>query len=204
MKCSQCGKPAMFLVGPDDKRTPLCLECNLKFVQLTVAQNEMYERQINYLTDQMEVTVGLPGLFPRFPVRRPPQTVQTGDITLNNIKVDRSVVGVLNTGTIETVDSAVTALHQSGDDQLSAAIQELTQAVVNNNEVVAETKNKILEILSVVATEATAPKERRRLTVIRALLHELAGLMGGAAALGAVWDRIRPILEAAFGTLTSG
>lgn len=123
MKCHQCSKPAMHLVGSGNAQVPLCLDCNLKHVQLITMQNDMLERQMNYLTDYMDMVVGLPGLSPKFPERK---NVTIGGITLNNIKIDRSTVGVVNTGSIETVDSAVTVLKQSGDPQLAAAFLELS------------------------------------------------------------------------------
>ena len=55
MKCCQCGRPAMFLVG--DKNIPLCLDCNLKLVQMTTIQNEMLERGINYCSDYTDPTM---------------------------------------------------------------------------------------------------------------------------------------------------
>ncbi|MDE2059349.1 MAG: hypothetical protein KGL31_00670 [candidate division NC10 bacterium] len=174
---------------------PLCLDCNLKHVQLITMQNEMLERQMNYLTDYMGMIVGLPGLGPRFPERK---SVTIGGVTLNNIKIDRSTIGVVNTGSIETVDSAVTVLRHSGDPQLATAILELSQAVLNSSALIADTKAKIVDILSVLASEATAPKGRRRLAAIGPLLQEIATLVGGAAGLAEIWDRVRPILEAAF------
>ncbi len=158
-------------------------------------QNDMLARQMNYLTDYMGMIVGLPGLGPRLPERK---TATMGGVTLNNIKIDRSTIGVVNTGSIETVDPAVTVLRHSGDPPLATAILELSQAVLNSSALIADTKAKLVDILSVLASEATAPKERRRVAAIRPLLQEIATLVGGAAGLAEIWDRIRPILEVAF------
>ena len=195
MKCHQCSKPALYLVGPENAQVPLCLDCNLKHVQLITMQNDMLEREVNYLTDYMDLIVGLPGLGPKYPERK---SVSLGGVMLNNIKIDRSTIGVLNTGAIETVDSAVTVLKNSGDGQLAAAILELSQAVLNSGAVTADTKAKTVDILSVLASEATAPKERRRVAAIRPLLQEIATLIGGVVGLAEIWDRVRPILESAF------
>ncbi len=195
MKCHQCSKPALYLVGPENAQVPLCLDCNLKHVQLITMQNDMLEREVNYLTDYMDLIVGLPGLGPKYPERK---SVSLGGVMLNNIKIDRSTIGVLNTGAIETVDSAVTVLKNSGDGQLAAAILELSQAVLNSGAVTADTKAKPVDILSVLASEATAPKERRRVAAIRPLLQEIATLIGGVVGLAEIWDRVRPILESAF------
>jgi hypothetical protein len=52
MRCCQCSNPALFLVGPENARVPLCLDCNLKFVQMTTMQNDMLERLMNHLTEE--------------------------------------------------------------------------------------------------------------------------------------------------------
>jgi hypothetical protein len=88
MKCHNCSNQAMFIrsVGPKDIHLPLCLDCNIKFVQMITLQNDMLERQFNYLAESMDRTIGLPGLTPRFPLR---QAVTMEGVTLNNVKIDR-------------------------------------------------------------------------------------------------------------------
>lgn len=185
----------MFLVGPEGSRVPLCLDCNLKLTQLQAAQNAESERMINYLVSQMESSVGLPVSLPRFPERR---IIQGGNVALNNIKVSNSTIGVLNTGNVQTIDSALTVLRESGDAALSKGLTDFSQAVLAHPTLAAADKDKLCEILSVVATEATAPKEKRRPFAIRPLLQELATLAGGAAGLAELYDHLRPLLEAAF------
>lgn len=176
----------MFLVGAEGSQVPLCLDCNLKFAQMTTLQNDMLERQINYLTGVAEATVGLPGIMPKYPRR---EVVAVGNVTLNNIKVEGSTIGVLNTGTIGTVDSAVTALKQAGDTDAATIFAGITEAVANDSQLRADVKNQILELLSVLSTEATAPKARRRSAAMMPLLERLATLMSGAAALAQLWSQ---------------
>lgn len=119
-------------------------------------------------------------------------------VTLNNISIDNSVVGVLNTGSIETVDAAVTTLNRSGETDIAQALIDLTQAIASNKEATDETKNDILEILSVVSSEATAPKEERRSSAMKPMLREMSTLLSGAASLSQLWDRYGPVLTAFF------
>jgi hypothetical protein len=184
----------MFAVGPEGSRVPLCLECNLKLVQMTTMQNDMLEHQMNFLMDEMDMVTGI-RTGPRFPERR---IVQMGRVTLNNIRVDRSTIGVLNTGTIQSVDNAVTALHQSGDRDLSRAILELTQAVLASTEAERDMKNNIVEVLSILSTEATAPRERRRSKAMWPLLEQLATWVSMVPGLIEVWHRVEPVLRSAF------
>jgi hypothetical protein len=195
MKCSNCTNDAMFLVDPEGSKMPLCLDCNLKFVQVTALKNDMLEREINYLTGVAEAMTGLPGVMPKYPQR---EVVAVGSVTLNNIRIEGSTIGVLNTGTIGTVDAAVTALKQTGDADAATLFTRITEAVANDRQLPADAKNQVLELLSVLSTEATAPKERRRSAAMMPLLERLATLMSGAAALAQLWSQYGPLLRQLF------
>lgn len=193
MKCYQCGRPAMFLVG--EKEIPLCLDCNLKLVQMTTMQNDMLERQINYYTDLMDYTIGLPPSGPHFP---PKKTVNLGGIALHNIRVDNSTIGVINTGNIETVDVAVSVLQNEGKREFAQALNELTTAVIRSTELQDMTKNQIVELLSLIATEATAPKERQRKGAMMALLSQLKDLLSVGVTLTQLWEKWGPVIRSIF------
>jgi hypothetical protein len=195
MKCYQCHNPAMFLVT--EKEIPLCLDCNLKFVQMIARQNEMHEREINYLSDYMDSIVGVSAGAPRFPERK---SVHVGGVSLNNIRVDNSTIGVINTGNMETVDLSVSALAQEGQADLAAALTNLTNAVLSNNDIHIDIKNQIVEILSIISSEATAPPEKRRNSVAETLLSHLERLLRLSNQLGEVWERWGPTIRAAFGS----
>lgn len=184
----------MFQVG--DQKVPLCLECNLKLVQMAQIQNDMLERQINYLSDHVDDVVGLPRSGARFPERK---MVNVGGVTLHNINVSNSTVGVINSGNVGTIDAALTVIKQSGDMQLAAALKGLSEAVIASNAIQADVKNQMLEILSVLSTEATAPKERRHTTVISALISKFRELVGLAKDLSALWAQWGPVITAALG-----
>ena len=193
MKCHQCNNPAMFKVG--EEGIPLCLECKLKLSQVMSMEREENERMLNYLSDQMYDIVSLPPLGPRFPAKK---TICLGDVVLNNIKVDNSRIGVLNTGNIETVDMSVTSLNQSGNAELGNAIKELTNAVVASEELQNDIKNQLIEILSVISSEATAPPERQRKGVINVLIKQLKNMLSVSTELTQLWSIWGPIIMAAF------
>ncbi len=195
MKCNQCKNFALFMVGQDDQQVPLCLECHLKYVQLLDKQNEMMEREINYLTTSMEVTAGLPPFLPRYPERK---TITSGGITLNNIKIDRSTIGVINTGNIESIDMSVTSLNQSGDNEIGKALKELSESILNNKEIEDKLKNQLIEIISVIAIESTAPEEKRRKSIIKPLIVELSNILSGVSSLTEIWENVKPIIETLF------
>lgn len=195
MKCNQCNNPAMFFVGEGDAQTPLCLDHYFRFMQALAIRADMLERQVNFAAQQLDLAVGIPGLTPKYPERRP---VLIGDMTLNNIKVDKSNIGVINTGTIGTVDAAITVLKETGEQRVATAIQKLTEATLASKDTSEEIRQQVVEILSVLATEASIPKERRRTTVAKRLLVDLATIVSGVASLALLWQQYGSVIENLF------
>jgi hypothetical protein len=187
----------MFAVGPEGRQVPLCLDCYIRFAEVNQRQIESCEREINYLTSQMEALVGLPGIHPRYPER--PRFIQTGAVNLNNFNISNSQIGALNTGTIQNVDATVTVLKSGGDTALAVALTELAQAVMSSNDIAAAAKNQILELLNELAQQGVAPKDKRKPSVTRAVLAELGSIIGGIASLVALWEKFKSVLESVLG-----
>ena len=194
MTCYQCPKPAMYSVPPQG--IPLCLDCYLKYTQINQANFENAERMLNYLHDSADAVVGLPPMGPRFPARPKPVTVQ--GVKMNNIRITDSVVGTVNTGSIGVVDQTISALGQAGDSQLAQAVKLLSEAVLNSKDLSPAQKKEAIEGLSVISSEAVAPKEQRRDTVALTLIErvsKITKLAGDVADVGTKWW---PVLEGAF------
>ena len=67
----------------------------------------------NRAAADLESIVGLPGMLPRIQI--PP--LPSAPLTLNNIKVDNSVVGSINTGNVRAIDVNLTYLYGAGNDK---------------------------------------------------------------------------------------
>lgn len=186
----------MYVVGPE--QCPLCLDCYIRWNAVTQQEEEALERQYNHAVAMMEATTGAYGITPKYPERQPRAILHTGNLVLNNINVTNSEVGVLNTGTIQNVDSTVTVLKNDGNSQLADAISTLSEAVIKSIEISDDQKNQILELLSAVSQEAVVPKEKRRASVVKALLNNLADVVGSAASLAKIWEKVSPILHSIF------
>lgn len=200
MKCYQCDKPAMYRVT--DKNIPLCLECYFKFSQIEQQQIENNERMLNYLNDEMSFTVGLPPMGPRFPPR--PKPVVVAGAKLQNIQVSNSVVGTINTGSIGTVDQSISALVQSGDNELAQAIKKLSEAILKSGDLTRNQKNEVIESLSVISKEAASPKEARQNTVALSLLEKAMKITSLANDITDVCQKWWPVLIGAFSIATCG
>ncbi|MDE2148755.1 MAG: hypothetical protein KGJ55_02735 [Gammaproteobacteria bacterium] len=200
MKCYQCPAPAMYQVG--EQNIPLCLDHYFKFSQILQQQIEDNERMINFAADQMSEISGLPPIGPRFPPR--PRPVIVSGAKLNNISVNNSVVGTINTGSIGTVDQSISVLKQSGESQLAEGIKALSEAILQSGDLTKNQKNELIESLSVISREAVTPKEARQNTVAQSLLERCSKITGLANDVTDVCQKWWPVLIAAFTAATGG
>ncbi len=198
MKCCQCATPAMYQIG--ENNVPLCLDCYFKLTQIQQQEVENSERMINYLNDEMSSIAGFPPDGPKFPPR--PRPVVVAGTKLNNISVNNSVVGTINTGSIGTVDQSITALMQNGEQGLAEAVKGLSEAILQSGDLTRNQKNELVEILSVVAKESAAPKDARRNTVALSLLEKATKITELASDITDVCQKWWPVLFAAFSVAT--
>lgn len=196
MKCQNCNKNALFSFGEEE--TPLlCLDCWIRFQDSKIRYMEICERHINFAMDAMDDAVGIHGITPRYPERQ--TIIHAGDMTLNNINVSNSEIGVLNTGTIASVDSTVTVMKTEGNTELASAVTALSEAIIKSAELTKDQKNETLEMLYSLSSEAVVPRESRKLGIVRALLSGLSGMLGDVASLSAAWEKVQPIFQQLFG-----
>jgi len=99
--CSQCQKRAVASIAGG---ISVCVDCLLKFQQAAQIRDNMLKQQINFLMDQAEAASGLYGISPRYELPSP--LVNQGAVNFHNIKVERSVVGAINTGEVQRIDVA--------------------------------------------------------------------------------------------------
>src|SRR5258706_533852 len=115
-QCVQCGRPA--IVGYQGGLN-FCVDCNLKYQQAQEMILYRMERQHNLLMDDMDMISGIPSTGGRYPERRPP--VMMNAPTFSTIRIDRSNVGVVNTGSIESVQVSLTGIQRGGNPALAEA-----------------------------------------------------------------------------------
>lgn len=195
MKCHNCSKPAMFGTGSKGE-FPVCLDCYIKVHQVLDRQLEHLERFHNQIADQAEMATGFLGIVPRYPPR-PSRVVLEGDVTLNNITISQSNIGVLNTGTVGTIDGAIGVLNGT-DREAAQAVKAATEAIANATDLAASEKNRVLELISIVASEGAAPKSKRRGEAMRTILRDISSLLTGSAAVSKLWETLKPVIEELF------
>jgi hypothetical protein len=152
---------------------------------------------INYLSDSIDRTFGLPPSGPK--IKLPQQTVvNTAPVTFNNIRVDRSVVGSINTAQVARIDVAMKNIKNTGNDDVTQAIKELTEAVVNNEKIETDQKNQIIEQLTFLAEQAALPKAQQQTSVITMVLKAVPLTLSAITSLNTLWTQWGGTIEQYF------
>lgn len=193
-QCSQCERPALYAVG--DQQIPMCLHCWALHQSVMERQIGMLERQADRAMDDMEMITGV-RLRPVRPPPPAPVIVQGG--AFHNINIKDSNVGVVNTGNLHQVDTAVSVIEKAGDKQLASVIKVMTETMLRHPSFTEAQKKEGVEVISALASEATQPKEQRRAGVARPLIARLRELLSVSADLATIAQTAIPILSTAFG-----
>lgn len=179
---------------------PFCIDCSAKITNILAQLHRQRAETLNYLSDEMAFVAGVRPMGPRFPTP-PAPIVHTGGVILNSINVSNSNIGVINTGRIESIDSAVGYLSNTGGKSIADALKALTEAVANTNELAKGQQAEAFELLSLVATEAAYPAEQRRSRAILPTIAQLGSILSATNALSQLWTQYGPAITSFFSSM---
>jgi hypothetical protein len=152
---------------------------------------------LNYLMDSTEITAGVPpGTLGRYPI--PQQAIHTGPSTVHNIHVDRSVVGAINTGSVQRLNVSLDRIKNAGQPEAAAVIQTLTEAVLGSRDLTSDAKGQSVDHLSYLAGQAALPEDQRERGVTRVVLEALRSTLSVAADVATVWGPASVLLGQIF------
>jgi hypothetical protein len=153
--------------------------------------------QLNYMEQQLDVGHG--GLLPLKQMTIPQPPSAGSSYTLSQIQVSDSNVGVINPGTLFTLNTSIEVMQNRGDSELAKAVKELTQAVLDDKQITNDLKKEIAEQLEFLVAEAVADREKRRVGVIKGVMSHIGKAISISAALLTIWDKVEPLLRMTFG-----
>ncbi|MBC8553117.1 MAG: hypothetical protein H8D23_26150 [Candidatus Brocadiales bacterium] len=113
---------------------------------------------------------------------------------MDNIKVDSLTIGALNTGNIQSVDASITNLKQSGNEQLANAIVTITDSVIASSDLQDKIKDELIEILSFISSEATAPPGQQRKGIAKSVIKKFEDTISVSATLTQLWATWRLVI----------
>lgn len=182
--CSQCSRPAVASMSGQN----LCVEHAAMMSGMVQRQQAQNAAMINYLTEQIEYTMGVPSSGPRIAIPQPPPTVvHQGNVTNNQFRIDRSVIGSVNTAEVAKIEVSMNNIQNQDSTDFTVAIKELTEAFAANSELQESKKEELLEILSYLSNQATLAEQQQQKTLIKRMLSRVPQVIATAADLTALW-----------------
>ncbi len=144
---------------------------------------------------------GMPfGFTSRYQLPSPRHQTIIGEYKLTNIKINRSAVDVINTGTIagslENIDATIQIV--KGDSALQGihdGMKKISEAVMNAVDASQSQKEEMLELISALADEVRASEAKRRPSAIKSLLKSISETAGAIVSIAKAWDFVRPLFE---------
>ena len=147
MKCHQCERPGIYKYND---AIILCLECHVKASdvqyrddQIRLQQALLNAAMLNKANDDLHAVAPWGPRSSPIPVAAIAKVANKGTTLTNNIAINNSNVGVLNTGDLAKIDAAVTVTQGSDAEELGLVIKRLTESVVATEELTDETKKEV-------------------------------------------------------------
>lgn len=188
MKCCQCSSVALYLVGEEEARAPLCLSCWSRLQEVTFLQWLQNAAMINQANDDMDAVMGFGPRMGRIPVAEIARAASRSR-TYNNIQISNSTVGVLNTGNLARIDAAITISQGTDTEEFGARLADLTQAIVNDTKASAELKQQMLEVAQAISDQAITSKKPSDV-VVTTLFGRLKELASNTAVVAEAVEKL--------------
>ena len=192
-KCNQCKKPAILEIADNY----LCVDCYSKFQQANYLEWVIEASMLNYENEELEHSIGLGYKKGRIHIPMP-NTIKTGDFMYHNIRVDNSVVGAINTGNVGKLDVNMHTMRAENKQELADVLQQLTQAILDDNDIKTEDKNSALEWLSFLSDQVLTPKSGQQPTMGKAAISALEKISANTGSLASIWSIAEPLLTNLF------
>ena len=136
------------------------------------------------------------GLAQRRHVIPPRQVVHAPQTTINNhsVKIDRSTIGVLNTGTVGTLNASVTLIEQTNPEH-AKQIKTLIEAISKNQSLAQEDRKETIEQISYLLGQLPVPTQQRNSSVLKTIFTSVGTTLATSADLLTLWEVLKPVLE---------
>jgi hypothetical protein len=173
------------------------VEANFMEQQIRHNQLSWLASRQNFIQQQLSASTG--GLMPPkyMPIPQPP--LAGINYAYTNIQVSDSAIGVINPGTLYTIDTSIEVMQNRGEPELAKAVKELTQAVLDDKQITDDLRNQIAEQLEFLVAEAVADREKRHVSVIKGVMDQISKAITVSAALLTIWGKVGPLFQATFG-----
>jgi deoxycytidine triphosphate deaminase len=105
--------------------------------------------------------------------------------------ITNSIVGFVNNGIIENVnkiETSIKQLKQSSQDDIAESIQKIKEAILQSEELNDVIKEEVLEQLTEISEQANLPEEKRKKSVLKAVLNGISTTLNSVGSLAGIWS----------------
>jgi hypothetical protein len=136
---------------------------------------------------------GVSGIVPRYSFPKP--IYHQGDTTFNNINVQNSNIGAINTGYVKSIDVSLSVISKQRNDNVTSLLKTLTEAVINHNNINEKSKNEILENLAFISEEITKPVENQKKSILKNTYSVISDLLSNSANIFTIWKALEDLIK---------
>jgi hypothetical protein len=194
MKCHQCEKAAFYQL---EQNVVVCLHCYYKIEQIRNMQFLQNAAMANQALDDMEMISGIRIAGGRVPVAALAIAARGGDRNVyNNIKINHSTVGVINTGDLAKIDAVITLTKETDIEQIGQQLNELTQVILDSEEKQDNEKQELIDLVRSIAEQLQSGRKR---SVILSLLSGFEQRIQTISAAIPIYEKMKHMIEALLG-----
>jgi len=186
----------MYRVG--DENVPLCLDCWHKLQHGAYMQFLQNAAMMNYAADHMDFVTGLGPTGGRIPVAALAGAMSKNSV-YNNIKINNSTVGVLNTGDLARIDAVITLTKDTDVEPIGRLLTAFTQAVIDAKEVEQNAKKELIELVQALGEQVVGSQGTRKPSVIMTIVRAIEERAKGIVALAAIGHQLYEVVSKLFG-----
>lgn len=150
---------------------------------------------LNLAAAEMDMAVGGFGMGPQVVIPSMPNSATT----VNNIRVENSTVGAINTAAVSSIQVSLGQMHAAGMESLEASITNLTEAVANEASLAVSQRNDLLDQIAFVSQQAAAAAHARNPGMIKAALAGIGSVASTVSGVATAWTVCAPLLKGIFG-----
>lgn len=191
-KCSQCSNEAVGSKG----QANLCVDHYTRMVYADYMQMTMLAAVSNQIAEKIDAGAGYIVRSPRIYLPPPPHI--GGTMTLNNINVAGDNLGLINTGTVQHLDSHITISQSRGNEVLAGLLKQFSEALISDSDVEQSAANEAAELLDNLLNEVSKSRERRSpASVVKAMFGGIPPLISASTSLTTLWGKLEPHIKQA-------
>jgi hypothetical protein len=193
MKCHQCEKPVFYNYTDG---TSLCLDCAYKASKIRNMEFLRNAAMMNLALDDMDAITGIYSPTGRIPVNWLAMAAKGEEKKVyNNIHINQSSVGILNTGDLAKIDAVITLTKGTDVELIGKEIENLTQVIIDASDVQGNDKKEIIDLVQSLAEQIQSSRKR---SVLVSLLHGLEARIQTVSAAIPIYEKLRPLVERLF------